>query len=152
MILFQIPTLKNFRRLLEILNKDGISHLHTRRVNQDPLENFFGSIRGHGGYNSKPTPMHFVGAYKTLLIGAMSSRHSPGANCEEDEAVNLTGDIETIILKSMSKEQPIIENNQLQISTEEHIIDVPETIDFLERYTLQKVSIFLNKLYYFCFV
>ncbi|KAJ8914841.1 hypothetical protein NQ315_014854, partial [Exocentrus adspersus] len=55
-------TLPGFIKLKQSLIENGpFLYFLPRALNQDPLENFFGAIRGHG----------------------MSS-HSPGANCDED--------------------------------------------------------------------
>ncbi len=45
----------------------GFDFLLTRRLCQDPLENFFGIIRGRNGYNSNPTCLEFSRACKVVL-------------------------------------------------------------------------------------
>ena len=39
----------------EILSLPGISYFLSDKINQDPLENFFGLIRQHGRVNNNPT-------------------------------------------------------------------------------------------------
>ncbi|KAI4465126.1 thap-type zinc finger superfamily [Holotrichia oblita] len=86
------PSIKNWQSTLERLkylwtnlNRKGFEFLCVRNLNQDPLENFFGSIRAHGLRNINPTPTSFQASYKSLLINNFMSTHSPGANCEEDD-------------------------------------------------------------------
>lgn len=77
-------TIKEIKYLLEKLKKD-FSFLCLPNLNQDPNENFFSAIRGHGFRNNNPTPQQFVHVYKSLLINHFVSSHSPGSNCEMDE-------------------------------------------------------------------
>lgn len=87
-----VPTLKNWIWTLEgiqmllkkIKNKYEISSIWLRHLNQDPLENYFGSIRSHGCRNTNPTAEKFESAFATLLINCLSSVNTPGANCESD--------------------------------------------------------------------
>ena len=60
-----------------------ISFLVTRQLNQDPLENFFGSIRQQGGNSDNPTPIQFKSAYRKLFHTNLLTVSS--ANCEHDE-------------------------------------------------------------------
>lgn len=88
------PTLKNWVITIEglvTLSKQlfeaGIKTILTRNFNQDPVENFFGSIRSHGCRNTNPTCDGFIAAYKTLIINNLMTKHSIAANCEEDESI-----------------------------------------------------------------
>lgn len=49
------------------------------------MKHFFGAIRSHGWRNINPTPERFESALTTLLVNSLSSVHSHGANCEEDQ-------------------------------------------------------------------
>ena len=52
----------------EKMYQEGIvSFLVTRQLNQDPWENFFGSICQQGGNSDNPTPIHFFRAYRKLF-------------------------------------------------------------------------------------
>lgn len=92
-----VPTLNNWVWTLEgtelllkkIQTKYGITSVWLRHLNQDPIENFFGSIRSHGCRNVNPTPERFEAAFTTLLVNSLSSVHAPGANCEVDNCVTL---------------------------------------------------------------
>lgn len=81
-----IHVIKTIRHLWADLQKlDGVKFLSLRRLNQDPLENFFGQIRSHGGFNTNPDCSHFVSAFKTLLINSISTGKSLYANCATDD-------------------------------------------------------------------
>lgn len=73
-------TIKGVIMLFNDLNRD---FLFTRRLNQDCLENFFGSLRNKNGNVKNPTPIQFIKAYKKLfcLKYVMSS---DGSNCADD--------------------------------------------------------------------
>lgn len=88
----QVPSIKNWvhniktvKDLWEHLNKNyEITSLVMRNLNQDPVENFFSSVRSHGGANTNPTCQQFENTYKTLVVNNLNSNHSLGANCEKD--------------------------------------------------------------------
>lgn len=89
---FVPPSLKNFIHNIEAvkhmwnnLKKKNITSLCTRNLNQDPVENFFGCIRSQAGRNINPSSSSFASSFKTLLVNNMTSSHSPGMNCEDDE-------------------------------------------------------------------
>ncbi|KAL1516131.1 hypothetical protein ABEB36_000052 [Hypothenemus hampei] len=63
----------------------GFKYLSTRRVNQDPLENFFGSLRSYGIRNVNPTAHSFISSYKSLIVNNFNAHHSIQANCEADD-------------------------------------------------------------------
>jgi hypothetical protein len=87
-----VPTINNFIKTIEgfkslwqlLFNKYAFDSMLTRNFNQDPLENFFGSIRSLGARNVAPNCMVFEGAFKTLLLNNISSDHSVNSNCEKD--------------------------------------------------------------------
>ena len=60
-----ITALNSVKELVFHLQQEyGIHFLLTRRLCQDPLENYFSIIRSKGGWNSKPSCLGFVQAYK----------------------------------------------------------------------------------------
>lgn len=87
-----VPTVNNWLHTIKgmellrdtIFNSFDMKSLWCRHMNQDPIENFFGSIRSHGLRNTSPTYSAFEAAFASLLINDMSSNYSPGSNCEED--------------------------------------------------------------------
>ena len=56
--------------------------LLTRRLNSDPIENFFGAIRQQGGNSDKPTPVQFTRAFRKLFFS--SFLESSTGNCDHD--------------------------------------------------------------------
>ncbi|XP_041968614.1 uncharacterized protein LOC121725650 isoform X1 [Aricia agestis] len=105
-----VPTLNNWVWTLEgielLLKKNaakyGVTSVWLRHLNQDPIENFFGSIRSQGCRNANPTPDGFEAAFSSLLINSLSSVHAPGANCEVDNCHTLH---EVLITSGACKEQ-----------------------------------------------
>lgn len=81
-----IKTLKNFKTLHNVLKDVGFSKLLPRNFNQDPIENFFGRIRQRGARYTNPTSASFTPFYKSLLVKGLTSKHSIGANCEDDDS------------------------------------------------------------------
>lgn len=80
-----ISNIKTFKEIWEYLSSNhNITSLVTRNFNQDPLENFFSSIRSNGVTNINPNCNQFINAFKTLIVNNYNTAHSAGANCEED--------------------------------------------------------------------
>lgn len=63
---------------------NNIKTLCTRRLQQDPIENLFGSIRANCGANTNPTVGQFVAALKTTIMSNLAHLSS-GGNCELDD-------------------------------------------------------------------
>lgn len=85
-----ITTIRGTMILFKNLKPFGFEYLKTRRVNQDALENFFGSIRRRNGNCSHPTPRQFATTYTQLsVINIMD--HSDLFNCEDDGDIILSG-------------------------------------------------------------
>lgn len=51
----------------ELLDRSPDGHLCTRNLQQDPLEHFFGVIRGRNGYNDNPSPTQFKYALRKII-------------------------------------------------------------------------------------
>lgn len=64
-------------------HKCGFKFLLTRRLNTDPLENLFSSIRQRGGNCTTPTPWNFARIYKQVSCNRLLTP-STHANCEID--------------------------------------------------------------------
>jgi hypothetical protein len=60
-----------------------VKFLCTRRLNQDPLENFFGAIRQQGGNSENPTPLQFTRAFRKLFFNSYLLPMGNG-NCAAD--------------------------------------------------------------------
>jgi hypothetical protein len=87
----QLRCLKGFKMTLngvlilwnQLHNDWQLEYLLTRRLNQDPLENFFGLIRQQGGNSDNPIPQQFCRAFRTLFFDNFLTPLSTG-NCAED--------------------------------------------------------------------
>ena len=62
--------------------KHNFKFLLTRRLNTDPLENFFGTIRQQGGNSDNPTPVQFSSAFRKLFFSTFLT--SSTGNCAAD--------------------------------------------------------------------
>lgn len=102
--------------------------LFTRRLNQDCLENYFGSIRQQSGNNLNPTPTQFGYAFKKLFF-LKYFQHSSEGNCLQDIDSILThfrqNDVDLLV------EPPVEEENMLHgvlsIDHKDYIdMEVPE--------------------------
>lgn len=81
-----IHTMNAIEKLWKNLQAMNVNSLSTRRLNQDPLENFFGCVRYNCGSNNNPTIQQFVAGVKTAIISNL--RHAgQKKNCEDDTAV-----------------------------------------------------------------
>ena len=77
-------TTNSFLSLWSVLKEEkSLDFLLTRRLNQDPLENFFGTIRQQGGNADNPTPLQFTRAFKKLAL-FYHYLILPRGNCSED--------------------------------------------------------------------
>ena len=63
----------------------GFRSFETRKINQDPLENYFGNVKSHDFRSNKPRCYQFEAIFKSLLLRNLTSKSSPGYNCEDDD-------------------------------------------------------------------
>ena len=108
----------------------------TRNFCQDPLENFFSTIRYAGGHRSRPDCTQFGDAFKkTCLMNILTpSQHS---NCEADDDTVLLSDI-----IGRSFDQPIFVEN-VKISLDSVVKDA--VTDIIEKNTGKYISSFFAK-------
>ena len=66
----------------DLKQNHNFKFLFTRRLNTDPLENFFGTIRQQGGNCYNPSPTQFTRAFRKLLFSSLLN--SSTGNCAED--------------------------------------------------------------------
>lgn len=103
----------------------GFSFVILRHFNQDPIENFFGSIRSHGVRNIKPTPANFIASFKALLINNLTSNYSVGSNCENDDCYGTLDNLKNFLYDEVTLE------DSTQIPIEVHfeipVIEVPSS-------------------------
>ena len=76
------------KAIFTFLHSKGIKSILPRNLNQDTLENFFGSSRIMGCRNNNPSCTSFSASYKKLILNNLMSTHSPGSNCEDDLATS----------------------------------------------------------------
>ena len=74
---------------MESSENKGFSHMKSEYVNQDKIENFFENMRSYGLRYNTPTCFQTEGLLKALMISNLTSKHSIGANCLDDEATPL---------------------------------------------------------------
>jgi hypothetical protein len=75
--------------LLLLQENENIQYIFTRRLNQDTLENLFGSIRQQHGNCINPTPIQFERTFRKICCTRLFN--SGNDNCE--------GDIDDFLLK-----------------------------------------------------
>ena len=72
----------------ELRGSSDFKFIFTRRLNQDPLENFFSLIRQRGGFCDNPTPIDFMRLFKQLCCKQLLMPSVSG-NSEVDLSVVL---------------------------------------------------------------
>ena len=101
-------TINGVQSLWAMLSQENFQFLLTRRLNQDPLENFFGSIRQQGGNADNPTPLQFTRAFKKLFYDNFLINISTG-NCTADFDSILAGSTYQPKSKKASSSKTILE-------------------------------------------
>jgi hypothetical protein len=91
-----MTTIRGTELLWDVLQGDGFRVLETRRLNQDPLENLFGSIRFHSGCNRNPTVQQFASSVKTSMLHGTPKVSAAAGNCEPDSD-NFLSDLEELL-------------------------------------------------------
>lgn len=92
-------------QLFEVCSRMGFKYLKTRSLNQDPLENSFGSLRSYGAGNDNPSCYQFIGLFKTSILNNLTDLHSHKRNCEKDEG-SILDNLQTF-LESDNQEVPL---------------------------------------------
>ena len=78
-----VVTINAIRLIWNHLHQNhGFKFLLTRRLNTDPIENFFGTIRQLGGNSDNPTPIQFTRAFRKLFFSLFLN--SSRGNCDDD--------------------------------------------------------------------
>lgn len=121
----------------DLSSNHGFKFLLTRRLNQDPLENFFGVIRQAGGFNANPTPFQFQNAYRKACFNNLLQPSRTG-NCFAD------GDrlLATLCkLNTVTSHKVILKSVSCSSGLEE--ADQPEPSDLSEQNALMYVCGYL---------
>lgn len=100
-------SINSVRSLWIYLNENGFNFLLTRRLNQDSLENFFGTMRKQGGNARNPTPIQFYHSFKKMYC--MNYIHVDSENCSPDFATMLSRIDVKDIYKDKDTEEPNLE-------------------------------------------
>ncbi|KAE9537635.1 hypothetical protein AGLY_006658 [Aphis glycines] len=103
------PHWEFWHKTFEVLNS-------MKNFNQDPIENFFGSIRNHGIRNINPTPANFISSFKSLVIKNLTSSHSIGTNCEEDDCDRVLDNLKEFLFNELPIEKDAAEENDSNCS------------------------------------
>lgn len=142
-------TVKGFMAISTKLFEKGIKRIALRRVNQDRLENFFGSVRSYTQPNNKPNCTQFSSSFLALLLNNLLSKKSIHSNCESDHAKTLLSDFQSYV---SSKHQNLVDlPNELQLDEVEFEMDdiiVPKTVPTLGEFssTVYVAGFFCRKL------
>ena len=118
-------------RLFQNLQKEHPTEdlvLYTNRLNQDCLENFFGTTRIQNGNCINPTPIQFQRTFKKLF-SLNVFEHSEGANCiaDLDEILTTINDTPSVDLEALFPEKNPIVLKALPVEGSSYkILDLPE--------------------------
>lgn len=129
-----ILTIKGFIYLSKKLLNNGFDFILLRNFNQDPIENFFCSIRSHGIRNINPTCANFISSFKSLLISNLTTKNSVGANCEDDNCDGILSSLKDLLL--LDEEETVEE--------EEDISKLSHNLNFINPQTLNLPSSFIS--------
>jgi hypothetical protein len=132
--------------VLSLVNQEKGKYILTTRLNQDPIENLFSSIRQRGGWNRNPTVRIFRSA---LRLYALKYIIEPPATTSYDADYDTVLDIQSTALnvaeKLPSQEVPMMVSDEETTTTDEGSNeglqdDPPECLDILEPVTLESCS------------
>jgi hypothetical protein len=123
----------------ELRSAHSFKFLLTRRLNQDPLENFFGTVRQQGGNSDNPTPGQFRTAFKKLFYDNFLV--SSAGNCNADFNSMLVGAPSQNVLSSLSKTVPKaveIDVNDYRSSSVQDSLIGTNAVAYVAGYLLKK--------------
>lgn len=137
-------TIQGIIELWELLKNYNFSYLRTRRLNQDCLENFFGSIRKQDGNSLNPTPIQFSRAFKKLF-SLRFLQYSDTQNCapDKDEMLNIFNKTSCNNNNIQSEFVPSSTQKILDIPTHDyHTMDLPKenTFKYVCGYLVKKCT------------
>lgn len=84
-----LTSLNAIRGVWVYMQSKGAISLRPRSLNQDPLENLFGSIRYGCGCNDNPNTKQFIASLKTQILNGLTNQ-AIAANCQEDDNILLS--------------------------------------------------------------
>jgi hypothetical protein len=114
----------NIKTVTELYNyvvKTGeMNFLVTFKMSQDPLENFFSSVRMSCGNNNNPTAIQFRSAFQSLLCGSLNKNDNGNAIFEDTlpviELSSVCLDWNCNLDKLISNDNQFVENVIIYIS------------------------------------
>lgn len=141
-----VHSIKNFIVTLEGLialwkklhTGTGLKYLPTRCFNQDPVENFFGSIRAHGIRNVNPSCTAFANSFKSLLINNFNSAHAVSSNCEEDDCSGALDTLKNFVTQNV---ETSVQNDVILIQED----TVQDDLQFHDKAVMMYVAGFVVK-------
>ena len=81
--------IKTITKLYDYVVKSGeMNFMLTFKLSQDPVENFFSSIRMSCGNNNNPTSIQFKAAFQSLLCGTLNRKDN--GNCIFDDSLPIS--------------------------------------------------------------
>lgn len=98
---------------------NNFPYLHTRRINQDCVENFFGSIRQQGGNSVNPTPIQFIRAFEKLF----SMKILQHTNMQNNEFCSYIHKLEEVFVTNF-------ESNCFQKNIGSKLFHLAQNVDF----------------------
>lgn len=84
-----ISTIKGYMEITRLCLSLGCKAVAIRQMNQDGLENFFGSVRSVCYNPNAVISPQFRSGYTTIVLNNLTSKHSIAGNCEEDDNTSL---------------------------------------------------------------
>ena len=83
-----LVNIKTITELYDYVVTSGeMTFMCTFRLSQDPLENFFSSIRMSCGFNNNPTTIQFRAAFESLLCNSLNRKNN--GNCIFDDTITI---------------------------------------------------------------
>ncbi|CAK1597698.1 unnamed protein product [Parnassius mnemosyne] len=120
-----IWTINGVERLFTNMSKaHNIKSLVTRRLQQDPIENLFGCIRGNCGSNTNPTTGQFAAGLKTSILSSLAHIGTIGSNCERDN---------NVIINNLSKLLSLPQSTLMHAEPEFHAISELPNVHVIEQ-------------------
>ena len=117
-----------------------VKFLCTRRLNQDPLENFFGSIRQQGGNCDNPTPLQFTQAFRKLFFNNYLLPMGTG---------NCTPDLDTILVNSKAIKNTKIDSEEKDNTVQPMLFAEITDVDYNSA-TIEENLVSKNAITYVC--
>lgn len=114
-----------WRHLVEM----KINSLATRRIQQDPLENLFGCIRGNCGSNVNPTIAQFAAGLKTAVLTNLAHIGTTVGNCETDNNVIINNFDSLLSVSQTPRLAAVTETNDFCLISDDMRDDIEKSLN-----------------------